>query len=114
MVLLLFGVALYRGQGEADARALSFTTLVLGMMGLILANRSWSRNALAILRERNAAFWWVAAGALAFLGAALYIPYLRDVFRFSVLHPGDLVICLAAAALGIVWFEFLKLRSFRD
>jgi Ca2+-transporting ATPase len=114
MVLLLFGVALYRGQGEADARALSFTTLVLGMMGLILANRSWSRNALAVLREPNAAFWWVVGGAVAFLGTVLYVPYLRDVFRFSMLHPGDLAICLGAAALGILWFEFLKLKPFRN
>jgi Ca2+-transporting ATPase len=114
MVLLLFAAALYRGQGEADARALSFTTLVLGMMGLIFANRSWSRNALAILHERNAAFWWVVGGALAFLGTVLYVPHLRDVFRFSVLHPGDLVTCLAAAALGIIWSEFLKLKTFRN
>src|SRR5258708_15257790 len=29
ILLAIFGVALYRGQGEADARALTFTTLVL-------------------------------------------------------------------------------------
>ena len=53
IVLAVFVVALYRGQGEVDARALSFTTLIVANFGLILANRSWSRTVLATLRTPN-------------------------------------------------------------
>ena len=46
-VLAVLGFALYRGHSEAAARAASFVTLVLGMLGLIFANRSMSRHAFA-------------------------------------------------------------------
>jgi P-type Ca2+ transporter type 2C len=39
LALVLFAVALQRGQGEVGARALSFTTAVLGNLALIWSNR---------------------------------------------------------------------------
>jgi Ca2+-transporting ATPase len=109
IVIAVFAIAMYRGQGEADARALSFTTLIIANLGLILTNRSWSQVILHTLRSPNAALWWVSGGALFFLGAVLYIPFLRTLFHFDMLHPIDLVICLAAGIVSILWFEGLKM-----
>jgi Ca2+-transporting ATPase len=36
------------------------------------------------------------------------VPFLRELFRFSVLHPLDLAVCVGAAACSILWFEVLK------
>jgi len=108
ILLAIFGVALYRGQGEADARALTFTSLVMANVGLIVTNRSWSRNVFAILRTPNAAMWWVAGSALAFLGLVLYVPLLRALFHFSTLHFNDIALCCGAVALCMAWFEVLK------
>lgn len=112
-VLAIFAFAHYRGLGDADARTLSFTTLVVGMLGLIVVNRSWSRNVIHALRSPNRAFWWVVAGAVGFLTAVLYVPSLRDLFRFSILHPDDLLICAGAAFLSSVVIELLKFKHFR-
>lgn len=114
IVSAVFTIALHSGQGELDARALSFTTLIIANLGLILTNRSWSRVILRTLRTPNAAFWWVMGGALAFLGMVLYIPFLRSLFLFDVLHPVDLVICAAAGILSILWFEVLKVMRRRE
>ncbi|MBI3330319.1 MAG: cation-translocating P-type ATPase, partial [Nitrospinae bacterium] len=108
-VLAVFSIALYRGQGELEARALTFTTLVIANLSLIFTNRSWSRTVLATLCSPNAAWWWVVGGALGFLSLVLYVPVLRDLFRFAPLHPGDLLLCLAAGVASILWFEGLKL-----
>jgi Ca2+-transporting ATPase len=109
LVLLgVFVVALYRGQGEQEARALTFTTLIVANLGLIFTNRSWSASALASLRTPNAALWWIVGGALAALGLVLYVPVLRELFRFAVLHPDDLALCLAAGVFSVLWFEVLK------
>jgi len=108
ILLAIFGVALYRGQGEADARALTFTSLVMANVGLIVTNRSWSRKLSAILRTPNAAMWWVAGSALVFLGLVLYVPFLRTLFHFSTLHPNDIALCCGATALCLAWFEVLK------
>ena len=109
IVLAVFGIALYRGQGELEARALTFTTLVIANLSLIFTNRSWSRTILAILRSPNAAMWWVVGGALVFLGLVLYIPFLRDLFHFATLDAVDLAICLAAGMAMILWLEGLKI-----
>jgi Ca2+-transporting ATPase len=39
----------------------------------------------------------------------LYVPFARDLFRFSRLHNFDLVICVAAGAFSVMWFEALKI-----
>jgi P-type Ca2+ transporter type 2C len=109
IVLAVFAVSLYRGQGELDARALSFTTLIVANLGLIFTNRSWSRTILDTLSSPNAALWWVTGGALFFLGAALYVPFLRGLFHFSRLHFADISLCLAAGIVSIVWFEVFKI-----
>lgn len=108
IVLAVFIAVMYRGQGELDARTLSFTTLIIANIGLILTNRSRSRTIIDTLRSPNTALWWVLAGAIFFLCIVLYIPVLRDMFHFSTLHPVDLVISLAAGIISVIWFEVVK------
>jgi Ca2+-transporting ATPase len=108
IALGVFVVALYRGQDELDARALTFTTLIFSSLGLILVNRSWSRSLSESLKTPNKALWWVFSGALCLLAAVLYIPYVRSLFRFSFLHWQDLAIAAASAVIGIAWFEMWK------
>jgi Ca2+-transporting ATPase len=109
VVLAVFMISYYRGQGEQESRALTFTTLILANLGLILTNLSWSGTILGTLRKPNAALWWVVGGAVAFLALVLYVPFLRGLFRFAELHPADLGICLAAGVVSVLWFEGLKL-----
>jgi Ca2+-transporting ATPase len=113
IVLTVFIVALrlYTTDGVSDvenARTLTFATLLVANFSLILTNRSWSRTLWAMFRAPNAALWWVLAGAVSFLGLVLYVPFLRDLFHFTVLHPLDILIALAAGIAGVVWFEALK------
>jgi len=109
----VYGIVLYRDQGELEARALTFTALIVANLGLILTNRSWSATAAAMLRVPNVALWWVLGGASVFLGLVLYVPVIRELFRFSLLHPGDLGICLLAGAGPIAVFEGFKWRRRR-
>jgi P-type Ca2+ transporter type 2C len=108
IILEIFVIALYRGQGELDARTLTFTTLILANLGLILSESSSARLSLKILKSPNAALWWVMGGGVFFLGIVLYVPFLRQLFSFSFLHPIDLVICLCGGLIDLLWFEMLK------
>jgi Ca2+-transporting ATPase len=85
--------------------------LILANLGLILSESSTSRLSLKILQSPNAALWWVICGGLFFLVIVLYVPFLRHLFSFSFLHPLDLVICLGGGAIGLLWFELLKLLN---
>jgi P-type Ca2+ transporter type 2C len=108
IVLAIYAIALARGQSEGEARALTYTTLIIANLGLILTNRSWTRTIVETLRSPNAALWWVIGGATVFLGLVLYVPFLRELFKFDYLHIEDLLLCLLSGILSIMWFEALK------
>ena len=106
--LAIFAVAYSRGQGEADARALTFSALVLMNLALIATSRSRTLNVWKSLREPNPAMWWVTGSALVLLALVLYVPWLRSLFHFSTLHSGDIALCLGAGVAGGAWFEGVK------
>jgi Ca2+-transporting ATPase len=109
--LAIFAVAYSRGQGETDARALTFTSLVLMNLALIATDRSRSLSVWKNLRRPNPAMWWVTGSALLLLALVLYVPWLRSLFHFSTLHPGDIALCFGAGVAGGVWFEAVKKLS---
>lgn len=109
IVLAIYLSALQGWLNASDATALSFTTLVVANLGLIFANRSWTRTIWSTLQTPNAALWWVIGGTIFFLGLTLYVPFLRELFHFSTLHLDDLALCLAGGFLSVIWFEGLKL-----
>lgn len=111
IILIVFVIALYHGQGEREARALTFTTLVVANIGLILTNRSWTRSIFASFRLTNNALWAVLLGAFFLLGTVLYIPFFRNLFHFAKLHLNDLMLCFIMGAVSIIWFELFKLHT---
>ena len=113
IVLAVYLAALLGWHNKLDAIALSFTTLVIANLGLIFANRSWSRTIWSTLRTPNSALWFVFGGTMGFLGLVLYVPFFRNLFHFSTLHPNDIAICLAAGFASILWFEGLKVMTAR-
>jgi P-type Ca2+ transporter type 2C len=114
IVLAVFVITLKTpGHSDGDARALSFTTLIVANLGLILINRSWTRSIFSMLKSPNRALWWVLGGAILFLSMILYVPFLQKLFHVTSLVPKDLVICLIAGAVSIGWFEILKILNRR-
>ncbi len=97
-------------RADDDVRSLTFATLLLGNLGLILVNRSWRLAVWRTFRERrNPTVGWILGGALVVLVALLTVPVLRDIFGFGAISLGDAVVVAAAAAAGVTWFEVAKL-----
>ncbi|MBI5436864.1 MAG: cation-translocating P-type ATPase [Nitrosomonadales bacterium] len=107
--LAVLGYALSHGASETEARALTFSTLVIGNLGLILVNRSWQYTILRTFNSHNPALWWVTGGAFGFLLLALTLPFLREVFHFAPVTPFQFVLSLAAGLCSVLWFEMYKL-----
>jgi P-type Ca2+ transporter type 2C len=70
------------------ARALTFLTLVVSLLVIILANRSWTRGIVSMLRVPNSALWWVVGGADAFLAVLLLVPMAQSLSHFAHFTPG--------------------------
>jgi len=107
-VLAVYLWAVARALGQDEIRTLTFVTIVAANLALIGVNRSWSQGILATLATPNRAFWWVIGGTLFFLAVVMVVPAVRDVFRFAILPPWDLLASLLAGALSVVWFEVFK------
>jgi Ca2+-transporting ATPase len=108
-VLVTFAFSMRLGHTSEDARAIAFSTLVVGNVVLIWANRSTSKTVLETRLSRNPALWLVTLGTTATLFVVLYVPYLRMLFQFSVLHLNDLAVALSLGCISITWFEVGKL-----
>ena len=108
VVLAVYFYALATGMSEAGVRTLTFTTIVIANLGLILINRSWREPLIATFRSQNKALWWVFTGTLFALGLVLTIPTFRDLFRFAPVSFTSLAICTAAGVVSVLWFEIFK------
>ena len=108
VVLGVFLFSVNRGDREPEVRALTFTTLIIANLALILTNRSWNRTSIATLRCSNMALLPLLAGAVLLLGIVLYVPFFVALFRFSTIHFMDLVLCILAGLGSVLWFEVLK------
>jgi Ca2+-transporting ATPase len=106
--LLVFIVA-RDSHGPGAARALSFSTLVACLVIVILTSRSWHRTGFAMLREPNAAVWWVVVGSVVLLLLVLLVPDLRELFRFAPLEWSDFGLGVLGSTACLVLLERIKL-----
>ncbi len=107
-VLAIYLIASFSGSNQPVVRAMTFTTLIVGNLGLIFINRSQSRLVMTTLRERNVALWVITVGVVVGLALVLYVPFLRDLFDFASLNLFELLLCVAAALVSVLWFEVFK------
>jgi Ca2+-transporting ATPase len=107
-VAAVYGSCLAWGRTQDEARALAFSTMVAGNLGLILVNRSSTVGALGMARHANPALWWIVGGALAALAASLYVPAAAAIFRFAVPAPAELVIAGFTGLAAVLWYDALK------
>jgi Ca2+-transporting ATPase len=88
VLVIVFGVyafMLLRGYGEDQARMLAFLNMMIADLALVFTNRSWTRSVFQLIKVPNKSMWWVAGGALTFLGLTLTVPFLRKLLNFAVL-----------------------------
>jgi Ca2+-transporting ATPase len=109
VVALTYGWALAAGLGAPAARALAFTALVCGNLGLIFANRSHALTVVEVLGQPNRALWWIVSGTLACLGAAIYVPGLANLFAFAPVTAAHLAAACVLGFASVAWYDAWKL-----
>jgi P-type Ca2+ transporter type 2C len=109
VVVGIYAWALATGLGEREARTLAFINLVVGNLGMIMANRSWTRSLIGTLRQNNPSVKYVAGGAIAFLALVVYVPFLNGLFGFTAPHGWQLALCVATGVVAIACSELTKI-----
>jgi Ca2+-transporting ATPase len=113
VILSAIVVALYLGRlasgaGEIEARSLGLATLILGQIGLVLAERSPDQPVWRKGVAGNRMLAWVVAGTLASLFVALYVPPVAAMLHLGTLTLRDWGVAAAAGLAGSLWFEPVK------
>lgn len=108
ITLLVFSFGLKNGMDAQNLRAIGFVTLVFANLGLILINLSFAESFIKSIKQ-NSPLLMVVGGSVIMLALVLYVPFLRDLFKFSYLHFSDILI---AFVLGVI--AALAARSTRS
>ncbi len=115
VLLAVVGVYLWSvlsDRPEESVRSVTFATLVIGNLALILVNRSWKLSIWLSLRQRrNRTLLWILSAASVMLIGLLTIPALRRTFAFGPMRPLDWFVSVVAGFLGVSWFEVYKSRA---
>lgn len=110
--LAAFLVALSNDFSDEQVRSVTFGTILLGNLLLMLANRSRTAGLIELIsgRRNKLALFIFFAGILAMF-LMFSVPLIREAFSLSALSPIDVLIIVGCALPALLWLELHKLRS---
>lgn len=107
-VLSTYLIAISFGFSQSETRSISFTTLVLGNVFLILTSLSESRSFLSVFKEKNYAAWLILLVAMSMLFIVFAITNLRILFNFEISNQNHFLLSVPASLMVLLIFEGLK------
>ncbi|MEO5762101.1 MAG: cation-translocating P-type ATPase [Vicinamibacteria bacterium] len=104
----IFVTALNRGMPADEVRALTFFALVLNIVALIFANRSFSGSLIIAVTQPNQALVRVLPAVFLMMSLSLLWPRARVLLHFQTPRAGPLAIALASSMLLLLLLEAAK------
>ncbi len=93
---------------DATVRGLTFECLVVGILGIITINRSWSESLYKTMRTPNVAYRYVIAGTVVLLGLTTWTPFGRLLLHFDEAGMWDQLLAIAAPLTVVALTEAAK------
>lgn len=110
VVLAMYLWALQSGKSDDLVRTLSFGTLMLGNIALVLVNRSQHLSILRTFKERkNKTIKWILGGGIGMLILLVNVPIAREAFNLAYLNVSQWLLVVVAGFGSVLWFEVYKL-----
>jgi Ca2+-transporting ATPase len=107
-VALVFLLALHNDMPPDEARALAFFSLVVCIVGLVLANRSFSASFSSAFFRPNRTLAFILLAVVIILATTLLWSPASTLFRFGPLHADDLMVTFGVGLVLLVLLELLK------
>ncbi|MFM8329753.1 MAG: cation transporting ATPase C-terminal domain-containing protein, partial [Actinomycetales bacterium] len=94
---------------EELSRSLTYGTLLLSNILLVLSNRSQRLSIISSFRRRNnPAIFPIIALSIGILMALLNVPFLIDSFNLAKLNLAQYAAIILASLLSVTWYEIYK------
>jgi Ca2+-transporting ATPase len=101
--------ALTTDRSDGYIRTMTFATLMVSNVSLVLVNRSRHLSIYKSFKSRqNKTIKWVILGAGTMLGILVYIPFMRRAFDLTYLHVNDWLVVGIVGLGSVAWFDFFK------
>lgn len=111
MVLIVYFLSFREGHSEGEARAITFSALIIGNLALILTSLSKSRSFFAVFTERNYAVLIILAIAISVLVLVISVPGLQHIFAFEFPGYSHFITSFIGAAVMLLVLELIKLMN---
>jgi Ca2+-transporting ATPase len=108
VVAAIYLIALRTGIPVPEVRALTYFSLIIVIVSLILVNRSFSASLLTAVRRPNWTLVTVLVAVAVILALTLLWPFANQLFAFGPLHADDLTLVLGAGFIALLVLEVLK------
>lgn len=112
VVLAMYLWAINSGKSDDLVRTMSFATLMLGNIALVLVNRSQHLSIIRTFRERkNKTIKWVMGGGIGMLVLLVNAPIMREAFHLAYLNVTQWLLVVFAGFGSVLWFEVYKVTK---
>ncbi len=108
ILVIVYVWSQFAGLASEQARALTFTAMIIGDIWLIFVNRSWVLPLRKSIRQHNASLWWVTACTLLTLVMGLFVPPVSALFHFGTVSGQLLAACALVVATTLVLLSGLR------
>ncbi|MFM2306197.1 MAG: hypothetical protein RLZZ367_866 [Bacteroidota bacterium] len=107
-VLVVYFITIKEGHTDGEIRAITFSSLIIGNIFLILTNLSNTRSFISVLAERNRATIVILLAAVVLLLLIISIPVLRSLFSFEYPGYSHFIISIMSATGMLIVLEGIK------
>jgi Ca2+-transporting ATPase len=102
------GIGYYYLQGNSDnntVRTVIFITLLFSNIFLTLVNRSFQFTFFTTIKYKNNLVPLILGITMLCIAIFLYVPFMQQLFRFSVIHWHDILTCAVVAFISTFWLQ---------
>ena len=108
MVLIVYFITINEGHGEGEIRAITFSSLIIGNIFLILNNLSKTRSIYSTIMEKNIAVIIILSSSFLMLLMIISIPYLQQIFQFEFTGYQHFLTSIIGAFMLLFLLEMIK------
>ncbi len=106
--LFIYQYAVHEGFPENIVRTMVFTTLITANIFLTLVNRSFYFSILTTLKYKNNLVALIIAITVVLTGLLVFVHPLSDFFEFDDMNVKQVIMCIGAGFISVIWFEGVK------
>jgi len=112
MVTTVYFLSLGEGHSDGEVRAITFSSLIIGNVFLVLTNLSKTRSFVSVFTEKNVAAILIFTLAIGALLVILAVPVIRETFNFE--FPGYRHFYISLLASGAMLLILETIKFFRN